>query len=144
MAPGEETGMQIQPYLFFNGRCQEALAFYGSAVGAKVSMLMRYKDHPDPQPGMIPPGSEDKVMHASVRIGESDVLVSDGCSAGGTDFQGFSLCLTVADIAEAGTVFAALGEGGKVGMPLAKTFFSPSFGMLTDRFGVGWIVYVAN
>jgi PhnB protein len=137
--------MQVQPYLFFNGRCEEALDFYRTAVGAEVSMLMRYKDSPEPPaPGMIPPGSEDKVMHASVRIGGSQVLASDGHCAGQPNFQGFSLSLTVADAAEAERAFAALSDGGKVGMPLAQTFFSPRFGMLTDRFGLAWMVYVAQ
>jgi PhnB protein len=136
--------MQVQPYLFFNGRCEEALDFYRSTVGAEIGMLMRYRDNPEPQPGMVPPGSDDKVMHASVRIGDSMVLCSDGCASGQPDFQGFSLSLTVADENEAERVYAALGEGGKVQMPLMKTFFSPRFGVLTDRFGLGWMVYVAQ
>jgi PhnB protein len=137
--------MQIQPYLFFNGRCDEALAFYGRAVGAKVKMVMRFKDNPDPSPsGMLPPGWQDKVMHANARIGESDVLLSDGHSGEATNFQGFGLTLTVPDEAEAERAFAALAEGGQVRMPMAKTFFSPQFGMLMDRFGVLWMVYVAR
>ena len=137
--------MQIQPYLMFGGACEEAIAFYRAALGAEVTMLMRFKDCPEPlDPGRVPPGTEDKVMHASLRIGGSTVLLSDGMCKGLTSFQGFTLSLTVADEAEAERVFAALGEGGQVGMPLAKTFFSPRFGMLTDRFGVGWMVYVAQ
>lgn len=135
--------MHIQPYLFFDGRCEEAVDFYRSALGAEVEMLMRYRESPEPPPpGMVPPGSEDKVMHASFRIGDTVVMASDGCSAGQPAFQGFSLSLSVADEAAADRAFAALGDGGQVQMPLGKTFFSPRFGMLTDRFGVGWMVIV--
>jgi PhnB protein len=135
--------MHIQPYLFFDGRCEEALDFYRRAVGADVEMLMRYRDSPDPPPpGMVPPGSVDKVMHASLRIGDTVVMASDGCNAGQPRFDGFSLSLSVADEAEADRAFAALGDGGQVQMPLGRTFFSPRFGMLTDRFGVGWMVIV--
>jgi PhnB protein len=133
--------MQIQPYLFFEGRCEEAIAFYRRAVGAEVTALMRFKESPDP--GMITPGTEDKVMHASFRVGESMVMASDGRCQGPASFQGFSLSLTVPDEAEAERKFNALGDGGQVQMPLTKTFFSPSFGMVADRFGVSWMVYVA-
>jgi len=137
--------MQVNAYLFFDGRCDEALEFYRSTLGAQVQMLMRFKDSPDPhQPGMIPPGGENKVMHASFRIGDTLVQASDGRCQGHPNFQGFSLSLTVPDVAQAERLFAALGEGGKVQMPLAKTFFSPCFGMLADRFGVSWMVYVAK
>lgn len=135
--------MLIQPYLFFDGRCEEALDFYRRALGAEVEMLMRYRESPDPPPpGMVPPGSEDKVMHASFRIGDTVVMASDGCNAGQPRFDGFSLSLTVADEAAADRAFAALGDGGQVQMPLGRTFFSPRFGMLTDRYGVGWMVIV--
>ena len=134
--------MQVQPYLFFDGRCDEAIAFYRSALGAEVNMLMRFKDAPDP--GMIRPGSEDKVMHASLRIGEATVLVSDGRASEAPNFQGFSLTVSAADDAEADRIFTALADGGQVTMPMAKTFFSSRFGMLTDRFGVGWIVLVGH
>ena len=133
--------MQIQPYLFFDGRCDEALAFYRSALGAEVTMLMRFKDCPDP--GMSQPGAEDKVMHASFRIGDTTVLASDGRCEGHPSFQGFSLSLTVADEAEAERLFAALADGGQVQMPLTKTFFSPRFGMIADRFGVPWMIITA-
>ena len=133
--------MQIQPYLFFEGRCQEAVDFYRRAVGAEVTALMRYKESPDP--GMIQPGSEDKVMHASFRVGETTVMASDGRCGGQPSFQGFALSLTVAKESEAERLFGALVEGGQVIMPLTKTFFSPRFGMTTDRFGVSWMVYVA-
>ena len=133
--------MQIQPYLFFEGRCQEAIEFYRRAVGAEVTALMRYKESPDP--GMIQPGSEDKVMHASFRVGETTVLASDGRCGGQPSFQGFALSLTVSKESEAERLFGALVEGGQVIMPLTKTFFSPRFGMTTDRFGGSWMVYVA-
>ena len=133
--------MQIQPYLFFDGRCQEAIEFYRHAVGAEVTALMRYKESPDPE--MIQPGSEHKVMHASFRVGETTVLASDGRCGGQPSFQGFALSLTVSKESEAERLFGALVEGGQVTMPLTKTFFSPRFGMITDRFGVSWMVYVA-
>jgi PhnB protein len=133
--------MQVQPYLLFDGRCDEAVEFYQSALGAEVTMLMRFKDSPDP--GMCPAGAQDKVMHASLRIGDSTVLASDGRCEGRPSFEGFALSLTVPDDAAAERLFAALGDGGQVQMPLAKTFFSPRFGMVADRFGVSWMVYVA-
>jgi PhnB protein len=137
--------MQIQPYLFFDGRCEEALAFYRDALGAETTMLMRFKDSPEPPvPGMMPPGTDDKVMHASFRVGEAVVLASDGVCGGAPNFQGFTLSLTTADPAEAERLFTALADGGQVRMPLAPTFFSPCFGMVADRFGVGWMVYVAG
>ena len=137
--------MLVQPYLFFDGRCEEAVTFYRDALGAKVEMVMHYKDCPDtPPPGMVPPGSENKVMHASFRIGETTVMASDGHCQGHPSFQGFSLSITVPSEAEADRAFGALAEGGKVSMPLGKTFFSPRFGMVTDRFGVGWMVIVAQ
>ncbi len=136
--------MQVQPYLFFDGRAEEALEFYRKAVGAEVTMLMRFKDSPEPpQPGMVPPGSENKVMHMSFRIGETELMGSDGQCGGKPNFQGFSLSITVPDEAAADRTFAALGDGGQVQMPLTKTFFSPRFGMLTDRFGMAWMVIVA-
>ena len=135
--------MQVQPYLFFDGRCEEAIAFYEKAIGAKVEMLMRFKDNPDPpHPGMCPPGSEDKVMHAALRIGDATVMASDGMAQGKPDFKGFSLSLDAADDAEADRLFTALGDGGQVQMPMGKTFFSPRFGMVADRFGVSWMVIV--
>ena len=134
------SAMQVQPYLFFEGRCEEALEFYRGALGAEVTMLMRFKESPDP--GMVAPGTEDKVMHASFRIGETTVLASDGRCEGQPSFQGFALSLTVPNEAEAERLFAALGDGGQVQMPLTKTFFSPRFGMVADRFGVSWMVYV--
>ena len=133
--------MQVQPYLFFEGRCEEALEFYRSALGAEVTMLMRFKDSPDP--AMIPPGAADKVMHASFRIGQTTVLASDGRCEGRSSFQGFSLSLTVPNDAEAERLFGSLTDGGQVQMPLTKTFFSSRFGMGADRFGVSWMIVVA-
>jgi PhnB protein len=134
----------IEPYLFFGGRCEEALEFYRTALGAQVEMMMRFKESPDPMPpGSVPAGFENKVMHASFRIGGSRLMASDG-NEEGTKFEGFSLSLAVPTEAEADRAFAALAKGGKVGMPLAKTFWSPKFGMLTDRFGVAWMVSVAS
>ncbi len=131
----------VQPYLIFNGRCEEAIEFYRKAVGAEVTMLLRFKEAPDQN--MCPPGSENKVMHASLSVGDSVVLASDGGQCTGqTVFSGFSLSLTAKDVADADRFFAALADGGKIQMPQGKTFFSPSFGMLTDRFGVAWMVYV--
>jgi PhnB protein len=137
--------MLIQPDLYFDGRCEEALEFYRRALGAEVTMLMRFRDAPDPPPpGMIAPGSEGKIMHASFRLGEATVLASDGRCQGQPEFRGFSLSLSVASEAEADRVFAALAEGGQVQMPLGKTFFSPRFGMVADRFGVSWMVIVES
>ena len=131
----------VQPYLFFEGRCEEALEFYRRALGAEVTALMRFKESPDP--GMIVPGTENKVMHASVRIGDTTVFASDGRCQGRPSFAGFALSLTVPNETAAERLFAAVGEGGQVQMPLTTTFFSPRFGMVADRFGLSWMIYVA-
>jgi PhnB protein len=134
---------KIENYLFFDGRCEEAIEFYRRTLGAEVLMMMRYKDSPEPpQPGMTPPGSENKIMHATLKIGQSTLMASDGHCQGKPNFQGFSLSIPAANEAEAEKLFAALADGGQVQMPMAKTFFSPRFGMTTDRFGVGWMVIV--
>lgn len=136
--------MQVQPYLFFDGRCEEALEFYRAALGAEVTMLMRFKDSPEPlPPGMCPPGSEEKVLHANFRIGETTLMASDGRVTGQPVFKGFSLSLSVPTDAEAQRLFSALGDGGQVQMPLAKTFYASSFGMVADRFGVSWMIITA-
>ena len=133
--------MKVQPYLFFDGHCDEALEFYGKALGAEVTVLMRYKDSPEPAaPGMLAPGFENKVMHANFRVGETQLMASDGRSSGQPKFEGVSLTITTADAAEAERVFAALAEGGQVQMPMAPTFFAERFGMVADRFGVSWMV----
>ncbi|MGX2040635.1 VOC family protein [Methylocaldum sp. MU1018] len=134
--------MQVQPYLFFEGRCEEAIEFYRRALGAEVMMLMRYKESPESPQCPLPPGAEDKVMHSSFRIGETTVMASDGLCRGQPSFQGFALSLSAPNEAEADRLFASLAEGGQVQMPLAKTFFSPRFGMVTDRFGVLWMIVV--
>lgn len=133
----------VQPYLFFGGRCEEALEFYRKALGAEVEMLMRFKEAPEPQPG-LPECFADKIMHASVRVGETTIMASDGRCEGEATFEGFSLSITVPDEQEADRVFAALSEGGLVTMKLEKTFWTPKFGMLQDRFGVGWMVSVMH
>ena len=135
--------MKVQPYLFFEGRCEEAIEFYKRALGAEVLMLMRFSESPDPPPpGMIAPGSENKIMHAAMRIGETEVMASDGRAMGKPEFKGVTLSLSAANEAEADRLFNALGEGGQVQMPIGKTFFSPRFGMVADRFGVSWMVVV--
>lgn len=132
--------MQVVPYLCFDGRCEEALEFYRRALGAEVMMLSRFKDSPDP--AMCPGGSAEKVMHSSFRIGDAIIMASDGRCEGRPSFQGISLSLTLPDVAKAERLFAALAEGGQVQMPFAKTFFSPGFGMVADRFGVSWMIHV--
>jgi PhnB protein len=133
----------VQPYLFFGGRCEEAIEFYRKALGAELVMLARFKEAPEPQPG-LPECFEEKVMHATLRIGETMMMASDGRCEGQASFEGFSLSITVPDEAEAERVFAALSEGGLVTMPLAKTFWASKYGMLQDRFGVSWMVSVMH
>lgn len=134
--------MQVQPYLFFDGRCEEAIEFYKRTLGATVTMLMRFKESPDPH--MHAPGSENKVMHTCFKVGDTAIMASDGRNTGHPDFKGFSLSVTVKNEAEADKTFGALADGGQVQMPLAKTFFSPRFGMVADKFGVGWMIIVAQ
>lgn len=134
--------MSVTPYLFFDGRCEEALEFYKNALGAEVEMMLRYKDSPEPPPGMIPPGSENKIMHSSFRIDGATVMASDGCAGGSPKFEGFSLSVPAKDEADANRKFAALAEGGHITMPLGKTFFARCFGMVQDRFGIGWMIIV--
>jgi PhnB protein len=131
----------VQPYLFFEGRCEEAIEFYRSALGAEVAMLLRFKD--TPEAGTCAPGDENKVMHASFRVGETTLMASDGRCEGKPSFQGFALSLSVLNEVEAERLFSSLAEGGQVQMPLTKTFFSPCFGMVSDRFGVLWMIIVA-
>ena len=130
------------PYLFFEGRCEEAVEFYKTAVGAEVAMMMRYKEAPEPPPGPMPAGYETKIIHAQLKIGPTLLMMSDGRCLGKATFQGFAISLMVPTEAEAKKRFAALSEGGQVQAPLSKTFFSPSFGMVIDRFGVFWMVLV--
>ncbi|MPZ55099.1 MAG: VOC family protein [Rhizobiales bacterium] len=133
--------MKVQPYLFFDGRCEDALDFYRSKLGAEVTALMRFKEAPDPN--MCAPGSAEKVMHSEFRIGDTTVMASDGHCQGKPKFDGFSLTLSVANDAEAERLFGTLADGGQVQMPLEKTFFASRFGMVADRFGVGWMVITA-
>jgi PhnB protein len=132
--------MPIQPYLMFNGRCEEAIEFYKQALGAQPQMVLRFKEAPDQS--MMSPGNGDKIMHAALNIGDGVVLMSDGMCTGQHAIEGFSLSFTVKDEAEATRTFNALADGGQVRMPLGKTFFSPSFGAVADKFGVGWLVHV--
>jgi len=134
--------MQIQPYLFFNGRCEEAIDFYRKAIGAEPGMLMRWKDCPERGQGMSQP--DDKVMHATIKIGDTTIMVSDGGCSGQASFQGFSLTLDAKSDHEAERLFNALGEGGQVQMPLSATFFASKFGMVADKFGVPWMVIHAK
>jgi PhnB protein len=135
--------MNVQPYLMFEGRGDEALAFYCEALGTRPTMVMRHDESPEPPPpGMLPPGAEKKIMHASFRVGDTEVMLSDGYCSGTPTFAGFSLAVTAADQADAKRKFDALAVGGEVTMPLGKTFWSPCFGMLKDRFGVGWMIMV--
>jgi PhnB protein len=130
--------MQIQPYLFFEGRTEEALEFYQSKLGAKVEFMMRYKENPDPK--YNPPNAGEKVMHSCFRVGDTQVMASDGNCSGKPSFQGFSLTFNAADEADARRRFNALAEGGQVNLPLSETFFAKSFGMVADRFGLNWMV----
>ena len=133
--------MKVQPYITFGGRCEEALEFYKKSIGAEVTSLMRWKESPD-KDMKGPPGYEEKVMNAAFRIGETQMMADDGMGEKTAEFKGMTLCIEVADDIEAKRVFTALGEGGKVTMPLAQTFWTSSFGMLTDKFGVPWMVTV--
>jgi len=137
--------MKVQPYLQLHGRCEEALEFYRGALGAEVTALMRWKDCPQPEPGSIPPGAEGKVMHAEFRVGDTTILASDGMNHDGKPiFQGVSLAISVPTDADAKRRFDLLAERGQVQQPLIPTFFSSSFGVLTDRFGVSWMVVVED
>ncbi len=134
-----KPNLALQPYLFFDGRCEEALEFYKSALGAEVEAMMRFKDNPDQQ--ACHDAGPEKVMHASFRVGGTSVMASDGRCGGKPKFEGFALSLNVTDAAEAERLFAALSKDGQVQMPLGKTFFSPAFGMVTDRFGIAWMIH---
>ena len=132
----------VQPYLFFDGKCEEAIEFYRRALGAEVNMLMRYKDSPEPPPPGCEPPDKNKVMHANFRIGETQIMASDGRCAGKPHFEGFALSLSLPTPADVDKAFHALADGGKVEMPPAQTFFSAKFGMVVDKFGVFWMVMV--
>ena len=134
--------MHVQPYVFFDGRCEEAIDFHKNAIGAEVGMLMHWKDSPDKS--MCSPDNADKVMHAQFNVGDTTIMASDGRNTGNPNFQGFALTINANDAAEVDRLFNALGESGKVTMPLSKTFFSERFGMLADKFGVNWMLIVAK
>ena len=134
--------MQVQPYIFFDGRCEEALEFYRKALNAEVVMMMRFKENPEPQSGHDTSENGEKILHAAFKIGQTDLMASDGYAKGKPEFKGITLSLSPVNEADARKTFSALSEGGEVQMPLGKTFYSPCFGMLTDRFGVSWMVVV--
>lgn len=134
--------MQVQTYLFMDGRAEEAIEFYKKTLGAKVEMMMRNKESPDQS--MCQPGAENKVLHSCLNIGETSVMISDGHNTGKPNFQGFGLSIATKTAAEADKLFNALVDGGKVTMPQTKTFFSERFGMLADKFGVNWMILVAK
>lgn len=136
--------MKIEPYLFFNGRCEEAVEFYREALGGTVNLLMRFDDSPEPPQMPLPADWGRKVMHAAVSIGDTTMMLSDGMTCGDTAFGGFRLSVSMPDAGAAQRAFDALAAGGQVRMPLARTFWSPCFGMVADRFGVGWMVTVAG
>jgi uncharacterized glyoxalase superfamily protein PhnB/uncharacterized protein YndB with AHSA1/START domain len=140
MQDQNQASAKVQPYLFFDGKCEEAIEFYKNTLGAKVEMMMRFRENPEPQPGMCAPGNEDKIMHSCFRIGNTQIMASDGRAQGKPMFQGFALSVSAQDEADAERMFKALADGGQVQMPLTKTFFSPRFGMVADRFGMGWMV----
>ncbi|HEX7061007.1 MAG TPA: VOC family protein [Woeseiaceae bacterium] len=135
--------MRIEPYLFFNGRAEEAIDFYREALGAELQMLMRFSESPDPVPeGMLPPGFENKVMHSCITVGGGSVMISDGDGSAGPAFSGFALSLEADDGEQLRSWFDALSEGGRIKMPVGKTFFAELFGMVTDKFGVDWMLIV--
>jgi uncharacterized glyoxalase superfamily protein PhnB/uncharacterized protein YndB with AHSA1/START domain len=140
MQQQDQSSAKVQPYLFFDGRCEEALEFYKKALDAKVEVMMRFKHSPEQHPGMCKPGNEDKILHSCFRIGNTQIMASDGHAGGKPVFQGFSLSVSAKDEADADRLFNALADGGEVRMPLGKTFFSPRFGIVADRFGMGWMV----
>lgn len=134
---------KIEPYLFLNGRADEAIAFYQDALGAELAMRMSFGDSPEKSPMPLPPGWDQKVMHAALKVGDMLLMLSDGGCADATKFEGFRLSLACDGEAAARKAFDKLAAGGEVQMPLTKTFWSPLFGMLTDKFGVGWMVTIA-
>jgi PhnB protein len=135
--------MKVQPYLFFDGRCEEALDYYKKTVGADVTFMMRFKESPDKEAcASMPPNAGEKIMHAAFKIGETLIMASDGMSSGNPEFKGFSLSIHSNSEAEADKLFNALADGGKVQAPISKTFFARKFGMVADKFGMNWMVIV--
>ena len=136
--------MQVQPYLFFNGRCEEAIEYYRDTLGAEITAVMRFHEMPEADKGVIPPGSENKIMHAGLRLGESEVFASDGMNSGETNFEGVSLSLAASDDAEAERLFGLLAADGQIQMPMEEAFFASRFGAVEDKFGVSWLVMSAK
>lgn len=137
--------MQVQTYLFFEGRCEEALDFYRDTLGAEIGPIMRFRDNPDdPEKTMFPPGAGDNVMHATMTIGETTIMASDGRCSGTANFAGMSLTLVMPEVESAERLYRALAVTGQVRMPLRETFFSPAFGSVTDKFGLNWMIYTAG
>jgi PhnB protein len=135
---------KIDPYLFLNGRADEAIAFYRDALGAELAMRMSFGESPEKSPMPLPPGWDQKVMHAALQVGDTQLMLSDADCADDAQFKGFRLSLNCDDEASARRAFDRLAAGGQVQMPLCKTFWSPLFGMLTDKFGIGWMVGIAG
>ena len=135
---------RIDPYLFLNGRADEAIAFYQDALGAELAMRMSFGESPEKSPMPLPPGWDKKVMHAALKVGDTHLMLSDADCADDAQLKGFRLSLDCDDEASARRAFDRLADGGQVQMPLGKTFWSPLFGMLTDKFGIGWMVGLAG
>lgn len=141
--PTGKPSTAVQPYLFFEGRAEEAIEFYKEALGAELEMLLRYSDSPEaPPPDKLPAGTQNKIQHASIRVGSSTISLSDGHCSGTPAFKGFAITLVMHDVGEVERAFKALSVGGQPVQPLIATFFSPSFGMVVDKFGVMWMLFV--
>lgn len=129
----------LDSYLFFDGTCAEAMRFYERTLGGKLEMMMTYGQSPDPE--HCPPGSKDRIMHASLIVDGRSLMASDTpAGQAGAGMNGFSLSLAYQSADEARRIFDKLADGGKVTMPVSKTFWAEAFGMLTDRFGTPWMV----
>ncbi|MCD9458941.1 VOC family protein [Marinibactrum halimedae] len=134
--------MRIESYLFFNGHCEEAINFYRKTLGARVSLLVRFRDNPDKS--AYPPGAENKIMHAMVSVDGNTIMMSDGACDGDLHFTGISISLTLKDDLRAERIFNGLSDGGQVQMPFVETFWAEKFGLVTDRFGVSWMITVGD
>ena len=132
----------ITPYLFFNGRCDEAIEFYKAALDAEIEYIMRFDESPEPLPdGTLPPNFDKKIMHATITVRGVKLMVSDGC-AEELEFLGFRLAISEPTEEQARATFRALAESGTVDIPIGPTFWSPCYGMVTDKFGMPWMVSV--
>ena len=137
--------MDVQTTLNFYGRTEEALLFYGKTIDAETLFLMRFRDCPDPSPSR--PGLEEKIFHATFRIGSTEIRASDcGCEKPPTrtTFAGFSLLLGVEIPQEAEHFFSALSDDGQIQIPLQETFFAERYGIVVDRFGISWKIVVST